>query len=246
MSFMDMDTSCVLHAESRCSKEREEEAPSSEEAVSLCKNYMAHPPIRKPVLEPDAGEVDSLRDSPDTVLDGLTIGPVRCGDGTNDVSGGAIVGLHRDGQAVRAEPAKPAETSKVEGCWSCKLHSSKCATCVFNDVKAGRAVDEATLVDAVLMYERMLGFYSMSLIKNNTEMMAHFNFVLNLSQKMSLNLDMLRRITENELNYVGTHNTNAVMALLNTYVVNFNMMLQNLSQLRNVTINSMSGRHIQF
>ena len=252
MSFMDMDTSCVLHAESRCSKEREEEAPSSEDAVSLCKNYMAHPPIRKPVLEPDAGEADALRDSPDTVLDGLTTGPARCGDGTNDVSGGAIDGLHRDGQAVRAEPVKPAEpskvaeTSKVEGCWSCKLHSSKCATCVFNDVKAGRAVDKAILVDAVLMYERMLGFYSMSLTKKNTEMMAHFNFVLNLSQKMALNLDMLRRITDNELNYVGTQNTKAVMALLNTYVVNFNTMLQSLLQLRNVTINSMNSRYIQF
>ena len=92
----------------------------------------------------------------------------------------------------------------------------------------------------------MLGFYSMSLTKKNTEMMAHFNFVLNLSQKMALNLDMLRRITDNELNYVGTQNTKAVMALLNTYVVNFNTMLQSLLQLRNVTINSMNNRYIQF
>lgn len=123
-----------------------------------------------------------------------------------------------------AHPEAVYETRQEDGCWMCNVSASrKCPTCVFEEVKAGTDVDKTELLEAVNMYQVMLGTCSTSLAQKQAEMMAKTYKISMIVQKMHKDLSMLRKITDNELKFSGNRCTDACLnsekALLHSYAM---------------------------
>lgn len=137
-----------------------------------------------------------------------------------------------------AHPETDCETRQENGCWMCKVSASrKCPTCIFEKVKAGSDVDRTALLEAVNMYQAMLGIYSTSLAQKQADLMEKTYKISLIVQKMHKDLTMLGTITNNELRFSGNRCTDACLnsekALLHSYAMHIDALTNNVFEVFN-------------
>ena len=153
-----------------------------------------------------------------------------------------------------AESSQQEQPGNGDACSKCQVKMfdmtgrSKCANCVFEEVKAGLDVDNEVISGAVSTYQFMLGhfFNEFSRVGNQ---LAQKNFVSNMEKKtiqevtnkMAGNLNMLLKITDNELNMaVGNHSQydascgKTVISLLHSYRMHMDVLCKDLCVIHNI------------
>lgn len=114
--------------------------------------------------------------------------------------------------------------------------STKCPTCVFETLKAGSDVDKTEILEAVNMYQAMLGMYSTSLAQKDAGIMGKTYKISLIVQKMHKDLIMLGMITNNELKFSGNRCTDGACldsekALLHSYAMHINALKNNVYEI---------------